>query len=167
MSGDTDVPIRRAILILLIASLFIATTTRGAVTSPPSYFTIDQATPAHVCTVAPVQYSNPLPGGVISQGLHANNAVDIRAGYGAGVVAAATGTVVVASQHQWNGGYGNYVVIDHHNNTTTLYAHLAAITATVGQTVDTGELIGTVGTSGQTTGPHLHFEVHGANNPFI
>ncbi len=109
----------------------------------------------------------PLAGGVITQGLHGWNAVDIGAPTGTSIYAAAAGTVIVAqSNGAWNGGYGNYVVIQHPNGTQTLYAHMSHVLAHAGAEVGQGDLIGKVGQTGEATGPHLHFEVRGAENPF-
>ncbi len=72
------------------------------------------------------------------------------------VVAAANGTVSFAG---WNEGYGNCVIIDHRNGYQTIYAHLDEIKAKAGDTVTTGHLIGTMGSTGVTTGVHLHFEL--------
>ena len=78
------------------------------------------------------------------------------------VVAMQGGTVVKAG---WNaGGYGNFVVIDHGNGYRTLYGHLQKYAVVVGQTVKRGDVIGYVGSTGKSTGPHLHFEVRGAKN---
>jgi murein DD-endopeptidase MepM/ murein hydrolase activator NlpD len=82
--------------------------------------------------------------------------IDIGAGYGYNVTAAAGGTVISAG---WNGGYGNAVQISHGGGLVTHYAHLSSIEVSVGQTVERGELIGLVGSTGNSTGPHLHFEV--------
>ena len=76
---------------------------------------------------------------------------------GAPVVAAATGTVTTA-QASPSGGYGRWVVIDHGNGESSLYAHLSSVTVAVGQLVDQGTMIGTVGDSGNSRGTHLHFE---------
>ncbi|MEO5852354.1 MAG: M23 family metallopeptidase [Nocardioides sp.] len=73
------------------------------------------------------------------------------------VVAAASGTVSVANK-TGRTGYGRYVQITHANGEGTLYAHLSAVTVSVGQSVDQGTLIGKVGTTGNSSGPHLHFE---------
>ena len=66
----------------------------------------------------------------------------------------------------WNGGYGTYVVIKHQNGTQTLYAHNSENYVSVGQYVSQGETIAAVGSTGRSTGAHLHFEVRGTTNPF-
>ncbi len=111
-------------------------------------------------------FLHPLPGGIRTQGLHGWNAVDIAAPFGTPIRASAPGTVLVARANGWNGGYGVYVVIRHPNGTQTLYAHMSRIAVFVGQTVVRGQVIGYVGSTGRSTGPHLHFEVRGARNPF-
>ncbi|MBU1754921.1 LysM peptidoglycan-binding domain-containing M23 family metallopeptidase [Patescibacteria group bacterium] len=112
-------------------------------------------------------FGNPLPGGRLSQGIHGNNAVDISAPSGTPIYAAAGGTIIVAKGGGgWNGGYGNYIVIDHGNGTQTLYAHMSSMDMTTGTKVDKGQRIGSVGITGKATGYHLHFEVRGAKNPF-
>lgn len=75
---------------------------------------------------------------------------------GAPVVAAAPGVVTVASMT--GGGYGQYVVVDHQNGESSLYAHLASVTVAVGQRVDQAAMVGTVGATGNARGTHLHFE---------
>jgi len=111
-------------------------------------------------------FSWPLAGGVITQGLHGWNAVDIGAQTGTPIFAAAGGTVIIARSGGWNGGYGSYVVVSHPNGTQTLYAHMSRVLTTVGAHVDQGDAIGKVGATGEATGAHLHFEVRGAVNPF-
>ena len=111
-------------------------------------------------------YSNPVPGGVITQGIHGWNGVDLAAVRGTPVRAAAGGTVIVARGGGWNGGYGNYAVISHDNGTQTLYSHMRSVIVSSGQPVSSGQVIGYVGATGRATGPHLHFEVRGAQNPF-
>lgn len=112
-------------------------------------------------------YTNPLPGGTITQGLHDGKAVDIGAARGTPIHAAADGTVIIARNNGgWNGGYGNYVVITHDNGTQTLYSHLRSSIVSAGQQVLSGQTLGYVGATGHATGPHLHFEVRGAPNPF-
>lgn len=88
--------------------------------------------------------------------------IDIGAGYGYNVVAAAGGTVISAG---WNGGYGKAVQISHGGGLVTHYAHLSSIEVSNGQTVERGELIGLVGSTGNSEGPHLHFEVLVSGQP--
>lgn len=87
---------------------------------------------------------------------------DIEALIGTPVVAAASGTVTIAGCQN---GYGNVVYIDHGNGLSTRYGHLSHIDATVGQTIKQGELLGLVGSTGRSTGPHLHYEVRINNSP--
>jgi len=83
--------------------------------------------------------------------------IDIGAAYGAAVGAAGAGTVTQAG---WNGGYGNSVTIDHGNGLETLYAHLSEILVSVGDLVTQMQTIGLVGSTGNSTGAHLHFGVY-------
>ena len=110
-------------------------------------------------------FINPVPGSIITQYLHGHNGIDLGAGVGTPIIAAASGEVIVSKQGGWNGGYGNYVVIKHPNGTQTLYSHNTSNSVYVGQYVEQGETIGYIGQTGQATGPHLHFEVRGAANP--
>lgn len=84
---------------------------------------------------------------------------DIGASYGSAIYAADSGKVV-SSSDGWNGGWGNYVMIDHGNGMQTLYAHMSSRACSVGQTVKRGQTIGYVGSTGMSTGPHLHFEMY-------
>lgn len=115
-------------------------------------------------------YTHPVPAGHKTQGIHGYNGVDYGAPIGTPVYAAAEGTVVVSKfrtlSDPWFGGYGNYIVIEHPNGTQTLYGHLSAVYVAVGAHVDQRQSIGEVGSTGHSTGPHLHFEVRGAKNPF-
>lgn len=111
-------------------------------------------------------YNWPVQGGVLTQGLHGYDAVDIGAPVGTPILASAGGVVIVARNTGWNGGYGSYVVIQHGNGTQTLYAHASAVLVSTGDIVTMGQRIALVGQSGKATGPHLHFEVRGAANPF-
>ncbi len=111
-------------------------------------------------------FSHPAPGSVKSQGIHGYNAVDLAGGYGSSIRAAAAGEVIVSKASGWNGGYGQYIVIRHPNGTQTLYAHLSSNAVGVGAYVSQGAVIGGMGSTGKSTGTHLHFEVRGARNPF-
>jgi len=82
--------------------------------------------------------------------------VDIGAPSGAKVLAANAGTVIIAG---WNTAYGNYIVINHGGGQTTLYGHMSKLLVKKGDTVKRGDNIGLVGSTGWSTGPHLHFEI--------
>lgn len=89
-----------------------------------------------------------------------HNGTDIAAPAGTPILAAADGTVTVANgTDSWGGSYGYYIKINHDATYETLYAHCSAICVTAGQTVRQGEVIGYVGSTGNSTGNHLHFEV--------
>lgn len=112
-------------------------------------------------------YIAPLAHYVQTQGIHGYNAVDLAAPAGTPIMAAANGTVIVAKTGGWNGGYGNYVVIQHGNGSQTLYAHMSKVAAYDGEVVVQGQVIGYVGMTGDATGPHVHFEIrNGIRNPF-
>ncbi len=111
-------------------------------------------------------FSHPVPGAVRTQGIHGYNAVDLAAGHGTAIRAAAAGEVIVSKASGWNGGYGQYIVVRHNNGTQTLYAHLSANNVGVGAWVGSGQVIGAMGNTGKSTGTHLHFEVRGGSNPF-
>ncbi len=111
-------------------------------------------------------YIRPINGGRKSQGLHGYNAVDLAVSYGTPIFAAASGKVIISKNKGWNGGYGKYVAIRHPNGTQTLYSHASRNIVSVGQTVVQGQIIGYVGSTGKSTGNHVHFEIRGARNPF-
>lgn len=112
-------------------------------------------------------YKLPIPGSVLTQGSHGANSVDFGAPIGTTVKASMAGEVIIAKGNgAYNGGYGNYIVIKHSNGTQTLYAHLSKVSVSVGDTVTAGEVIAKSGNTGRSTGPHLHFEVRGATNPY-
>ncbi|MBP9802697.1 MAG: peptidoglycan DD-metalloendopeptidase family protein [Candidatus Pacebacteria bacterium] len=101
----------------------------------------------------------------LTQGKHDRYAVDMSCGKsGTPIVASASGKVIFA-KYGWNGAFGNLVIISHPNGTQTFYAHQSKIAVSVGDQVKQGEIIGYVGNTGRSTGPHLHFEVRGAKNP--
>jgi murein DD-endopeptidase MepM/ murein hydrolase activator NlpD len=87
---------------------------------------------------------------------------DIATLWGTPVVAAAQGVVVFAG---WQNGYGQIVIIDHGNGLTTRYGHLSGIDVEVGQQLARGEQLGRVGSTGRSTGPHLHYEVRINDEP--
>ena len=107
-------------------------------------------------------------GGRITQGLHRFNAADIggRDWCNTPLYAAAAGTVILADGQGWNGGYGKYIKIAHDNDTITLYAHASQLLVSEGQWVTKGQAIALMGSTGNSTGCHAHFEVRGARNPF-
>lgn len=112
-------------------------------------------------------YMAPLSVYIETQGIHGYNGVDLGAKTGTPVMASASGEVVVAKSGGYNGGYGSYVVIKHSNGSQTLYAHLSSVSTYIGATVVQGQVIGAVGSTGKSTGPHLHFEIRdGIRNPF-
>jgi len=91
-----------------------------------------------------------------------HNGVDISVPFGTRVEAAADGIVLEAGPES---GYGNEILIDHGYGLTTKYGHLSSIFVVVGQVLKRGQVIGAVGMSGKTTGPHLHYEVHVKDTP--
>ena len=90
---------------------------------------------------------------------HTHTGLDIGAVFGTPIGAADTGIVSFTNTDGWGGGYGNYVIITHGNGYSTLYAHLSAVNVSVGQAVQRGQQIGAEGSTGNSTGPHLHFEI--------
>jgi len=116
--------------------------------------------------------ARPVPGAVRSSfgprvhpiygNVRMHNGVDMAGGAGSAIVACRGGTVVLAGS---NGGYGNTVVIDHGGGMATLYAHQSSLAVGVGDQVGAGQVVGRVGSTGASTGPHLHFEVRLSGNP--
>ncbi len=100
-------------------------------------------------------------------GLRAHKGIDIAAPIGTPIRATADGVVGMAD---WNGGYGLYVALDHGGNMETRYGHMSRIAVASGQQVRKGDIIGYVGSTGRSTGPHLHYEVRVAGeavNPLM
>lgn len=141
-------------------------------------------------TITSTGYTWPCPGYYYlssqwneDRGSYNHGAIDIAGSgiMGATVVAADSGTVIYVYEgcpHNWGkngscgcgGGYGNYVMIDHGNGKTTIYAHLTNAVVSYGQYVSKGQTVGYVGSTGNSTGPHLHFEcrLNGAKyNPML
>jgi murein DD-endopeptidase MepM/ murein hydrolase activator NlpD len=110
----------------------------------------------------------PFPGSITSRfgsrenpfdgsGVETHKGLDIRAPYGAPVKAMAKGEVEFAGTR---GGFGNCIMLKHGNGFETLYGHLSKILVNVGQHIEIGQQIGNIGSTGRSTGPHLHYEVH-------
>jgi murein DD-endopeptidase MepM/ murein hydrolase activator NlpD len=109
----------------------------------------------------PVRLGWPLQGPVVSpfgpRWNRFHEGVDIDAPEGERVGASRSGRVIYAG---WNDGFGQLVILAHHNGVTTYYAHLSQILVVVGQRLSEGDTLGRVGHTGNATGPHLHFEAH-------
>lgn len=120
---------------------------------------LPQVQPAHVAYVSSSfgYRADPFNGGAA---FHAG--LDFPGPMGSGIYAAAKGTVTFVGQRQ---GYGNCIEITHGNGLLTRYAHLSGFGARIGQKVDAGARIGAMGSSGRSTGPHLHFEVRIKDRP--
>lgn len=103
--------------------------------------------------------------GYRSRGIHGHNAVDVAAPCWTPIYAAAGGTVTVSDGYGWNGGYGKYVRISHENNTAAIYAHNIQNEVSPGQNVKQGQIIAYMGSTGRSTGCHVHWEVFEALNP--
>lgn len=111
-------------------------------------------------------YATPVRG-VLTQGIHDRTAVDFGVPVGTAVNAFKDGTVIVAKNSGYNGGYGSYVVINHSGSCQTQYSHLSSVRVSVGDKVSQGEAIALSGNTGRSTGPHLHFNVNNCGgNPF-
>ena len=118
------------------------------------------ATPSVAGLIWPIQGVLTSPFGMRWGRMH--EGIDIGAATGTPIYAAAGGTVIYAG---WESGYGNLTVIDHGNGLATAYGHQSKIAVSNGQTVSRGQLIGYVGSTGHSTGPHLHFEVRVNGTP--
>jgi LysM repeat protein len=118
-------------------------------------------------------FINPLPTGHKTQGLHGpgHRGIDIGAPTGTPIYASASGDVLIVKtgcrvgRRSCGGGYGNMAIVAHPNGTKTLYAHMSKVAISNSDSVTQGQVIGYVGSTGRSTGPHLHFEVFNAKNP--
>lgn len=117
-----------------------------------------QRTPDAGAVSATGQFIWPVGGSISQRYVWYHRGLDIANKAQPPVLAADSGRVTVAGWPD-SGGYGNRVMIDHGNGLTTLYAHMSSISVSVGQTVNRGDVIGNVGSTGRSTGPHLHFEI--------
>jgi murein DD-endopeptidase MepM/ murein hydrolase activator NlpD len=99
--------------------------------------------------------------------LHNRYGVDISNACGTPIYAAAGGTIILADGVGWNSGYGKYIMIKHPNGVITLYGHASRLLVEVGEQVGQGQLIALMGTTGRSSGCHVHFEVRGASNPLV
>ncbi|MFA7315228.1 MAG: peptidoglycan DD-metalloendopeptidase family protein [Candidatus Paceibacterota bacterium] len=109
-----------------------------------------------------------LPNGVgrISQKIHGANGSDLAAPIGTPIYAPRDGVILIARDAGYNGGYGKYVVQNFDNGAQGLFGHMTKVAVKNGQEVKQGEIIGYVGSTGKSTGPHVHFEVRGAKHPY-
>ncbi len=129
----------------------------------PSAF-VAQRTPNAGSVSGTGNFAWPISGLITQRFAWYHPGVDIATAYGTPVLAADSGQVIVAG---WvdNAGYGNRIMIDHGNGYVTLYGHLSRVDVVVGQTVARGNQIGLEGSTGRSTGPHLHFEIRKGSTP--
>ena len=91
-----------------------------------------------------------------------HSGIDLAAPRGTSIKASEGGLVIYAG---WYGGYGKVVIVDHSKGFTTLYAHMDSIEVRVGERINQGKVLGHEGSTGYSTGPHLHFEVRSGGKP--
>lgn len=127
---------------------------------PNNFRSADNSTPIPGYFIKPVEG----PRCRLTQGKHDRYAIDIGCPTGTPIYASASGKVIFAKVG-WNGAFGNLVIIAHPNGTQTFYAHQSKLAVSIGDQVNQGDVIGYVGNTGRSTGPHIHFEVRGAKNP--
>lgn len=158
------------VAVVAVGSVFLCSsmTYRSAVSEVVENDTISNISEIEACvTGIPVEnnedeisFLNPVEGVLTSafgeRWGRKHTGIDIGADLGHDIVAAADGEITFAGEM---GGYGNYIVIEHQNGVETSYAHCSRIAVTVGDYVKKGQVIGYVGSTGNSTGPHLHFEV--------
>jgi murein DD-endopeptidase MepM/ murein hydrolase activator NlpD len=146
-----------------VAGPLTVSSLRGGSPSTPASSPTTVSTPS-----GPVRFLRPVAGPTgdgfgANRGDHLHTGIDFPVPYGTPVGAAGVGTTIFAGYN--NGGYGNLVVIQHRLGYTTWYAHLSSIATYDGQAVEGGTIIGNVGSTGNSTGPHLHFEVRRYDTP--
>jgi murein DD-endopeptidase MepM/ murein hydrolase activator NlpD len=109
-------------------------------------------------------WANPLSNGTWVRGFYAGHSgIDLAAPTGTPIYAANSGNVLFSGFSNW--GYGNAVVIEHGNYYSTLYGHMSSIAVSCGQFVNVGQVVGYVGSTGNSSGPHLHFEIRANDSP--
>lgn len=122
--------------------------------------------PGSCGSVTPTQFvgwGNPLPAGTWVRGFYAGHSgLDLSASTGTPIYAASSGNVLFSGFSRW--GYGEAVVIEHGGTYSTLYGHMSQRNVSCGQFVSIGQVIGYVGSTGNSSGPHLHFEIQVNNN---
>jgi murein DD-endopeptidase MepM/ murein hydrolase activator NlpD len=175
-------PITLAGVTAIVASLV----TGGALIVAATHPAAEVAGEAHGVPIAPPPLgvlSWPLPGATVTQGFgpsaysiepqvgeyrHFHTGLDLQGPPGSLILASAAGKVTLVALSTGSGpqgGYGTYIVIDHGRGLTTLYAHLATPLVHKGEAVTRGEPLGVQGSTGNSTGPHLHFEVQVDGTP--
>lgn len=131
------------------------------------YFSQERLTPTELAFFLDTNLRMPLDNSVLTSdfgdrvspitGLnHQHKGIDLAAPEGTNVYACKSGKVAIAS---YDATYGNYIILDHENKTQSVYAHLSAMLVTTGEEISRGTVIGKVGSTGASTGPHLHFEI--------
>lgn len=151
----------------LAASISVQTPVVDSTTSITPVVQAPQGQPSGSITGG---YIWPFPEGVgrVSQGLHADQAYDFAAPKGTPIYAVHDGTVLIAHPTGYNGGFGLYVVIDFTDGRQAIFGHMSKVVAKAGDVVKQGDIIGYVGSTGQSTGPHTHIGFHGTlSNPYI
>ncbi len=146
-----------------VAELYEKKTSTTKTTTSSSTPTYSSGTSSSYVTLG-VSLINPVSGIITSRygsndsvRSHSHSGIDIAAPYGTAIKAAASGTVTYSGNA--NDGYGYYIIISHGNGVSTVYAHCSQLLVSAGQTVSQGEVIAKVGSTGNSTGNHLHFEV--------
>jgi murein DD-endopeptidase MepM/ murein hydrolase activator NlpD len=148
------------------------------VTTPTTQVGVDINTPATGPETNPGQPNGTIDGGYIwpfapgtgrvSQGRHADNAYDFSAPTNTPILAVQNGTVFIVHPTGYNGGFGKYVVINFDDGRQAIFGHMNKTAVETGQVVKQGDIIGYVGSTGKSTGPHVHIGFHGEmSNPYL
>ncbi len=136
------------------------------ITAPnPNRYLAQNRTPDAGAVSGTGQFAWPISGVITQRFSWYHRGLDIATAHGTQVLAADSGTIKIAGWPD-NGGYGNRVVIDHGNGYETWYAHLSRFAVVAGQRVKRGDVIGYEGSTGRSTGPHVHFEIR-LNGAFV